>query len=44
MNINVEKVTVTIIQKYIGKTNLGIPPCHKQPKRKLTVSQKAMLL
>jgi len=44
MNINVEKVTVTVIQKYTVKTNLGIPPCHTQPKRKLTVLQKAMLL
>jgi len=25
MNINVEKVIVTVIQKYTVKTNLGIP-------------------
>jgi len=44
MNINVEKVTVTVIHKCMVKTKLGIPPCHKQPKRKLKVLQKAMLL
>jgi len=40
MNIRYKKATITVIQKCTVKTNLDIPLCHKQNKRKLTVMQK----
>jgi len=40
MNINVEKVNVTVIRNFL-KGNLGIQPCHKKTQFKsLTVLQK----